>query len=345
MKTYRIDGATGTSTIVVGGRLDQLRQSLPLERMIIITDGNVRALYETAFPAAPVITVEPGESSKSLEGLAAVFDGLLELEADRSCFIVGIGGGVVCDITGFAASTFMRGLRFGFVASSLLAQVDASVGGKNGVNFRGYKNLIGTFNQPEFVICDADMLKTLPAKEVRCGLAEVVKHALIRDAGLMAYLEANVADVVRLEPEATERMVADSVVIKSTVVNADEKEVGLRRILNFGHTFGHAVENIQGISHGEAVAVGMLVAAEISVLQGLLSADDARRIRRLLECLELPVRCSVSPADLLDAVRKDKKRQSDAVHFVFLRRIGRAVVRKISFEQLAPLLKKALAAE
>ena len=173
MKTFRISGTTGASTILIGERLQNLADHLPDRKLIIITDQNVGRLYAESFPPASVITLEPGESSKSLAMVEKIFHRLLELEADRSSYIVGIGGGVVCDIAGFVASTYMRGLCFGYVATSLLAQVDASVGGKNGVNFGGYKNLVGTFNQPEFVICDPLVLRTLPEKEVLCGMAEV----------------------------------------------------------------------------------------------------------------------------------------------------------------------------
>ena len=167
-----------------------------------------------------------------------------DCEADRASFIVGIGGGIVCDVTGYAASTYLRGLKFGFVASTLLAQVDAAVGGKNGVNWEGYKNMIGVFNQPDFVICDPLLLRTLPRREVLSGMAEVVKHALIADAGLFSYLEENGSGVLDLRPEVMERLVCDSVRIKSSIVNRDEREKGERRLLNFGHTFGHALEKV-----------------------------------------------------------------------------------------------------
>ncbi len=334
MKTFRISGITGASTILVGERLLNLTGHLPDQKLIIITDGNVGRLYQDKFPQAPVITLAPGEQSKSLATIDKIYDRLLELEADRSSFIVGIGGGVVCDITGFVASTFMRGLRFGYVATSLLAQVDASVGGKNGVNYGGYKNLVGTFNQPEFVICDPHLLKTLPEKEVLCGLAEVVKHALIKDPALLAFLEQNSDGILRLEAADIERLVSDSVALKSAVVNQDERESGIRRILNFGHTFGHAVEHLQRISHGEAVSIGMVIAADISLRKGMLTADDVERIKRLLERLGLPVTATADPARMMAAVHKDKKRESDIVHFVLLDGIGQAVVAALPFADL-----------
>lgn len=334
MKTYTISGASGTSTILVGEQLRSLAAHLPAAKVIIITDRNVERYYADQFPPAPVIALAAGEASKSLATVETIYGRLLELEADRTSFIVGIGGGVVCDIVGFAAASFMRGLRCGYVATSLLAQVDASVGGKNGVNFGGYKNLVGTFSQPQFVICDPLLLKTLPQKEILCGLAEVVKHALIRDADLFDYLEKNSSRIQKIEAAVVERMVSDSVAIKSAIVNQDEKEGGLRRLLNFGHTFGHAIEHIKRISHGEAVSIGMVIAVDISVRKGLLSVSDADRIKQLLRRLNLPVRCGIDPARMIDAVRKDKKRESDALHFILLRGVGEAVVHHIPLAEL-----------
>ncbi|MFZ0133129.1 MAG: 3-dehydroquinate synthase [Desulfobacterales bacterium] len=338
MKTYTISAATGASMILVGEPLRNLTQHLPAGKAIIITDRNVERYYADRFPPAPVISLAPGEASKSLATVETIYARLLELEADRTAFVVGIGGGVVCDIAGFAAATFMRGLRCGYVASSLLAQVDASVGGKNGVNFGGYKNLVGTFSQPRFVLCDPALLKTLPEKEILCGLAEVVKHALIRDADLFGYLEKNGGRIQQLEEGAVERMVSDSVAIKSAIVNQDEKEGGLRRLLNFGHTFGHSAEHLLRISHGEAVSIGMAIAVDMSARKGLLQASVALRIKQLLANLGLPLRCPADPADMIAAVRKDKKRESDSVHFVLLRGIGEAVVEKIKLEELHRLL-------
>ena len=334
MKTFHISGTTGASTILIGERLQNLPAYLPDQKPIIITDDNVNRIYAKNFPTAPVITLEHGEQSKSLAVADKIYSQLLDLEADRSSFIIGIGGGVVCDITGYIASTYMRGLRFGYVATSLLAQVDASVGGKNGVNYGGYKNLVGTFNQPEFVICDPYLLKTLPEKEVLCGLAEVVKHALIRDPQLLAFLENNSYGIHKLEAEVIERLVSDSVAIKADVVNQDEKESGIRRILNFGHTFGHAVEHMQRISHGEAVSIGMVIAAEISMQKDMLTTKEVEKIKQVLTTLKLPITSTSDPVRLFDAIRKDKKRERDIVHFVLLGGIGQAVIEAMNLNDL-----------
>jgi 3-dehydroquinate synthase len=338
METLTIEGAAGRSTLLVGERLDQAVAYLPASPVFIITDPIVRRLYGNRFPDRPVIEMGVGESLKTLDTVAQIYSGLIAHEADRSAFLLGIGGGIVCDVAGFVASTYLRGIRFGFVPTTLLAQVDASVGGKNGVNFSGYKNMVGVFNQPEFVICDPDVLTTLSDGDRGCGLAEIVKHGAIADADLFAYLEENIDAVLALEPAAVHRMVYDSVVIKSTIVNRDEKESGERRKLNFGHTFGHAVEKVRKIPHGEAVSIGMMAAAALSVHRGYLPQSEAARLERLLERLGLPTRLAVDREKALDALKHDKKREGDAIHFVLLKRIGEAVVERVGLAELAAVV-------
>jgi 3-dehydroquinate synthase len=334
MHVIEITGTGRPSTILVGEKMENLALYLPAGRTIVITDATVRQLYQDRFPTAPVLSIGCGEAVKTLETATDLYETLLSIEADRSTFILGIGGGIVCDVTGFVASTFMRGLRFGFVATTLLAQVDASVGGKNGVNLEGYKNLIGTFNQPEFVLCDMQLLQTLPEAEVINGMAEIVKHALIADAGLFAFLEEQGQSALSLDPAIIERLVRDSVDIKSQIVGRDEREAGERRKLNFGHTFGHALEKVCGLSHGEAVSVGMALAAAVSVQRGRLAAPAYDRIIRLLTFLRLPCTTRVDLGRVLDAVLKDKKRDADWIHFVMLEDIGRAVVAGIPLAEL-----------
>ena len=249
MKTFEIHGSTGDSFIHVGEILQNLGNYIPQENIVVITDKNVKQFYENEFPPNPAITIDIGEKIKNLDTVRDIYEKLVAVGADRSTFIVGIGGGIVCDIAGFVASTYLRGVRFGFVSSTLLSQVDASVGGKNGVNFKDYKNMIGVFNQPEFVICDLNLLNTLPEKEVLCGLAEIVKHAVIGDRHLFAYLEAHHQEALALDNDVIEKLVYDSIIIKSDIVNQDELEKGERRKLNFGHTFGHAFEKTTGVPH------------------------------------------------------------------------------------------------
>ena len=334
MRVFDIQGDTGHSTILIGERLQALSKYVQTEQLVIITDSNVRDIYQKDFPPGDVIEIGTGENIKNLDTVRFLYESLMKLEADRSSFIVGIGGGIVCDITGFVASTYLRGVRFGFVSSTLLSQVDASVGGKNGVNFSGYKNMVGVFNQPEFVICDMNLLKTLPIKERQNGFSEIVKHAALGDTELFSYLEKHYQKAIDLDAATIENLVYNSVSIKSSIVNLDEKETGERRKLNFGHTFGHAFEKTRGVPHGEAVSVGMVVASELSVKKGYLSLEDGKRIEKLLQALKLPTRFPFDGERVLGALRKDKKREGDEIYFVFLQGIGRAAVKKISMVDL-----------
>lgn len=335
--TFEVKGRSGNSTIYVGERLPNLRRHIPPEQTVILTDEIVRGLYGHQFPDGPVIEIGLGERHKTLDTVRTIYDQLVVLEADRSTMIVGIGGGIVCDVAGFVASTYMRGIACGFVASTLLAQVDASVGGKNGVNLGGYKNMVGVFNQPRFVICDPEMLKTLPTKERLCGMAEIVKHAVLADDAMFAFLEQNTTDAVALETEVTRRLVLDSVKIKAGIVNADEHEHGERRKLNLGHTFGHAIEKVCGLAHGEAVSIGMNLAAAISVHKGLLARAEHERLVALLTAMGMPTQPPVPLTELTAVLGLDKKREQAHIHFVLPETIGRAVVVPLRLDEIAAI--------
>jgi 3-dehydroquinate synthase len=339
MKVLKVKGSARESAIYVGEKLKNVSGYIPVERTVIITDSNVSAHYGGDFPPCPVITIGVGEKIKTLETVKEIFTRLLEFETQRSSFILGIGGGIVCDITGFVASTYLRGVRFGFVSTTLLSQVDASVGGKNGVNFEGYKNMVGVFNQPEFVICDMELLRTLPENELVNGFGEIVKHSAIGDKNMFAYIDAHYKKALALNAEVIEKLVYDSVVIKSGVVNRDEKETGERRKLNFGHTFGHAIEKTMQVPHGEAISIGMVVAAALSVKRGLLSQKKADRLTDLLKQLKLPTSFNINMNDVLDALGKDKKREGNSIHFILLEDIGKAVIQEIPIKELETVLK------
>ncbi|MBU1195385.1 MAG: 3-dehydroquinate synthase [Proteobacteria bacterium] len=340
MKTFQVKGENRLSSIHVGERLENLKNYLPGTQVVIITDVNIKKEYGDIFPDVPVITIGTGEKIKTLETVESILKQLIDLSCDRSSFIVGIGGGIVCDITGFAASIFMRGVKFGFVSTSLLSQVDASVGGKNGVNLASFKNMVGVFNQPEFVICDIHLLKTLPKEEISNGLAEIVKHALIKDAAMFDFIEQNRENALHLDYDTIFKLVADSVDIKSRVVQQDEKEAGERRKLNFGHTIGHAIEKIErthtskDYGHGRAVSMGMIAAALFSREKGLLAQKDTLRISCLLKDLNLPTELDYKARDIISAAGKDKKKQGADLFYVFLESIGKARVEKISFNQM-----------
>lgn len=334
MKEWSVHAANGTSRILIGESLAALPQYIPAEKCILITDNNVRRLFPPEIASFNIIEIGQGEKSKTLNTLGNIFQQFLDFEIDRSSFIVGIGGGIVCDIAGFAAATYMRGLDFGFVPTSLLAQVDAAVGGKNGVNFKGYKNLVGTFNQPRFILCDLGLLAELPEKELLCGLAEIVKHALIKSPSLFDFLENNWQSFRAREKSALEKGVEESIRIKTEIVQADTLERGERRKLNFGHTLGHAVEKVDMLPHGEAVSIGMVLAAKISQARGLLTSEDITRIQAVLRNFGLPIKIPGAAAQYFAALKKDKKRQGEFIHFVLLNKIGSAEVIKISFAEL-----------
>lgn len=333
MKTISIQGALA-SKILIGEKLENLKNYLPEKNVVILTDSNVRKYYGDKFPNFPVIEIGMSEQVKTLQTLDYIYQELIKLDADRTTFFVGIGGGIVCDIAGFVASTFMRGLRFGFVSTTLLSQVDASVGGKNGVNLLGYKNIIGVFCQPEFVICDQEMLKTLNTDELNCGFAEIIKHILIDEQGMFSYLEENVDRALALDLDVIQKLVIHSVETKAGIVNRDERETGERRKLNLGHTFGHAFEKIGHLPHGNAVSLGMVVAANLSVEKGLLKPEVRDRIVALVQRLKLPIKPDFQRDEVIDAMRKDKKRESEHIHFVLIKDIGDVIMEKLPMSEL-----------
>ena len=340
MKVVNLDTHIGKSVILIGERLENLKKHLPVKMPIIITDTNVQQHWGHYFPPGAVITIDTGEEIKNLDTVGSIYEQLLTLGADRASFIVGIGGGIVCDVAGFVASTYLRGVRFGFVSTTLLSQVDASVGGKNGVNFGGYKNIVGVFNQPEFVICDQKLLQTLPARVFRCGFAEIVKHGAIADNELFVYLEQNWSRALDHDPEVIERVVYDSVTIKSTIVNRDAMEQGERRKLNFGHTLGHAIEKVLQIPHGEAVSSGMILASKLSEHKGYLQTEDTNRLSSLLQKFKLPVKLEYDRHQIIEAIGKDKKREGENLKFVLLKKIGEAIVNEISIQELGDVLER-----
>lgn len=307
----------------------------PCRRALFISDENLRA-QSVPFSAAlkdvgiepTVAVVESGESSKSLEQASRLFDRLVEIKADRHTCVVAMGGGVVGDLAGFVAATYARGLPMLMVPTTLLAQVDSSVGGKVGVNHPRAKNIIGAFHQPVGVWVDTELLATLPVRELRCGLAEVVKYGVIMDAEFFAFLEDSVGPILALEPGPIRRVIARSCQLKADVVAHDEREeTGLRAILNFGHTVGHAIEAVAGYDdrfhHGEAVAVGMVAECRLAERLGWIDPATTARLVALLRAFGLPTDAAGLPADaLLEAMTRDKKNQSGRIRFVLPRAIG-----------------------
>jgi 3-dehydroquinate synthase len=311
---------------------------LATPRCVIVTNPVVavhwlpplRASLAAAGVANETIVIADGEAHKTWACLLDILTRLLEIRTERTTTLLALGGGVVGDIAGFAAAIYQRGMPFVQIPTTLLAQVDSSVGGKTGVNHPLGKNMIGAFHQPRAVVIDTDCLGTLPDRELAAGLAEVIKYGVIRDATFFAWLEANVDRLRARDFEALTHAIAESCRIKAEIVAADEREAGERALLNFGHTFGHAIETGAGYGewlHGEAVAAGMAMAAALSQRLGLIGADDVFRLRRLLERARLPVEPpALGAARYLELMSHDKKVTAGAIRFVLLERIGHAIV-------------------
>ena len=334
MQELSIKGSVSDSTLLVGEDFKNFRKYLPNKQVIVLTDDKVNKLYGEYFNDFPVIEIGQTEKIKNLDTISYILEELLKHKADRSSFLLAVGGGIVCDIAGFAASVFLRGIDFGFISTTLLSQVDASVGGKNGVNFLGFKNMVGVFNQPMFVLCDPNMLQTLDDDDLKCGFAEIAKHTLITDAKMFEYLELNSSKALDIDFEVIEKLVFNSISIKANIVNQDEKEKGERRKLNLGHTFGHAVEKVLGLPHGNAVSIGLVVAAKLSMNKGMLSEADYQRIIKLLSDLNLPTSIESDKDEIIEALEMDKKREGDSIHFVLMEGIGKARIEEISLEEL-----------
>jgi 3-dehydroquinate synthase len=313
-------------------------------KCLIVSDSNVYALYgkqlESKLHAAGAsvsTSVFPaGEENKHLNTMAAIYHDAVKAGLDRKSLIVALGGGVSGDIAGFAAATYMRGIEFIQVPTSLLAMVDSSVGGKTGVDLPEGKNLVGAFWQPKKVIIDPKLLTTLEMREVRCGLAEIVKYAIIIDAELFDILQHNIDKLLKLDLDFYAEIIARCCEIKAKIVAEDEREAGVRALLNYGHTFGHAIEQVANFSvgHGEGVAIGMCMAADLAVKMGLCEPEVRERQRGLLEALGLPHSTQFSPEAILEAMKSDKKNMNNQTVVILPEAIGRASIVKDATPEL-----------
>jgi 3-dehydroquinate synthase len=319
------------------GRADLFRPYLAGGAVAIVTNPVVAPIYLPKVKAGlqdariTEIIVPDGEQAKSWQTLNSVFDALLKARCGRDTLIVALGGGVVGDLAGFAAAVYQRGVDFVQVPTTLLAQVDSSVGGKTAINHPLGKNMIGAFHQPLAVIADVATLDTLPERELRAGLAEVIKHGLALDEAFMRWLEGSIEKLVARDREALSYAVRRSCELKAAIVATDERESGVRALLNFGHTFGHAIEAGSGYGawlHGEAVAAGMVMASELSLRIGTIQKSDVARVRDLLKRAGLPVAGpALSPERMLELMAVDKKAAKGRVRFVVLEAVGKAAVR------------------
>lgn len=328
-----------TSHIYIGSVNEILPKVLPEGRVTAISDATIDRLYPDLLAPYESVLVGRGESIKTLQTIDAVYRKFLETGIDRSTFVLGIGGGIVTDITGFAASTYMRGLRFGFIPTTLLGQIDAAIGGKNGVNIDGYKNIAGTFEQPQFVICDPALLDTLPEREFRAGLAEIIKAAIIADPELFARLESLDFTCLRNDRNLLSEIIRAAIRVKVEIVARDEREAGERRKLNLGHTLAHAIEKCSArLNHGEAVAIGINLIAEASVKAGLLAPADSERIKDLLIRIGFTLKQPIETKRLLKEIGKDKKNKDGILRIVLPTSIGECIVRTMHPNEFASLL-------
>lgn len=338
MLTLQVSLAERSYPILIGHSLLSdgalLGRHLPARDLLLVSNTTVAPLYadrvRAALPDRRIVDVRlpDGEQYKTMEYVSRVLDVLIANRFARDCIVVALGGGVVGDLSGFAAACYQRGVAFAQLPTTLLAQVDSSVGGKTGVNHPGGKNMIGAFHQPCAVFADTSTLRTLPPRELRAGLAEVVKYGLIFDLSFLEWIEANVDGLLALDDATLSHAIHRSCELKADVVRRDERESGDRALLNLGHTFGHAIETVTGYTewlHGEAVAAGMVIAADMSARMGMLGAADVRRVRDLLARIGLPVEAPRFGAQrALDCMRVDKKVKSGRIRLVLLERLGAA---------------------
>lgn len=356
MRTLQVELGDRRYPIYIGSgllaRRDLVAPYFEGRRLAIVTNATVARLYMATMRAlagsqeAVEIILPDGEQYKTLDVVAGIFDKLLEARCDRRTMVVALGGGVVGDMAGFAAACYQRGVPFIQVPTTLLAQVDSSVGGKTGVNHTLGKNMIGAFYQPQAVIIDTDTLQTLSDRELRAGVAEVIKYGIIVDVEFFAWLEANLPRVLARDPNALAYAIERSCQNKADVVARDERESGLRAILNFGHTFGHAIETATRYGtwlHGEAIAAGMIMAADLSHRLGWLADEDVRRITALMRAAGLPDRApaGVDGQQLRSLMGADKKVENGQLRFVLLKRLGQA---EVTADVPAAMLTQTLAA-
>jgi 3-dehydroquinate synthase len=308
--------------------------------IIVITDEDIFDQHQKRLSAFPVIKFSAGEAYKNQATVDYVIGELVKLGAQKNTFLIAVGGGVVTDITGYIASVYMRGIKFGLVPTSILAMVDAAIGGKNGIDVGVYKNMVGTITQPEFIFYDYTFLETLPVKEWINGFAEVIKHACIKDELLFKVLEKYSLHDYQADRTLIADLIEKNVAIKTSVVTNDEFEKGERKLLNFGHTIGHAIENLHGMPHGHAVSIGMVAACNLSVQLNGFHADEAAKIVRLLARYHLPVDVETDHSKVFEVLKMDKKRQGDGVQFILLHQIGKAEIKYISLTELEKHFKE-----
>ena len=329
-KTFRFSNSS--VAYYMEGSMAELKNIVDRQRTVLLTDETVFGLHGKQFKNWNTIVLKAGEEYKVQATVDSVVEQLIEMEADRNTTLVGVGGGVITDLTGYIASVYMRGISFGFLPTTLLAMVDASIGGKNGIDVGVYKNMVGIIRQPQFILHDHRFLNTLPDKEWKNGFAEIIKHASIKDAAMFRELSAHGLTHYRKKKTETSNLVKRNALIKTRVVQQDEFEKGDRKLLNFGHTLGHALENQYELSHGEAISIGMAYASTLS--QRFIGFRNPEQVIETLENYGLPAYAAFDKDKVITVLKMDKKKIKDSINFILLEKIGKAVIRPISIQEL-----------
>ena len=339
LKPVTIKFSQASTSFYFDAAFSDLKTIVDQKQTILVTDSNLFALHEKKFKGWRTIVIKSGEAYKNQASVDSIISQLIAFEADRKTTLVGIGGGVVTDMTGYAASVYMRGIPFGFVPTSILAMVDASIGGKNGIDVGLYKNMVGIIRQPSFLLYDVSLLKTLPDNEWVNGFAEIIKHACIKDAAMFRQLQLHDISFYQRKKKDLQLLIQRNAKLKAKVVQQDEFEKGDRKLLNYGHTLGHALENMYELSHGQAIAIGMVYAAHLS--QQITGFNKVLPVISLLEQYGLPTHIAFDAAQAFSVLKMDKKRDRDTMNFVLLEKIGKAVVKPIQLELLKSILENA----
>ena len=324
------------------GEFSYLEQIVSKKNAVILIDENIYGLHAEKFSGYQVIRFAAGEKNKKQHTVDQIIADLIQLEAGKDAYLIGVGGGVVTDITGYVAAVYMRGVSFGLVPTSILAMVDAAIGGKNGIDVGVYKNMVGTIRQPDFIFYDYSFLKTLPVEEWVNGFAEIIKHACIKDALMFSMLERYSLHDFQADETLIAEIIEKNVAIKTGIVARDEFEKGERKLLNFGHTVGHAIENLCQLPHGHAISIGMVSACILSERFNGLHFDEAKKVIQLLSRYHLPVDIEADHEKVFEVLKMDKKRAGDAINFILINKIGNAVIRPIPLVELHNYLKNIL---
>jgi 3-dehydroquinate synthase len=333
--TYHFSNSTTDYYLAYG--ISHLKEIVDQRNSVIITDENVFGHHEKRFKNWNVIILKPGEEYKTQATVDSIVEQLITMEADRKTTLIGVGGGVVTDITGYAASVYMRGIKFGFVPTTLLSLVDASIGGKNGIDVGVYKNLVGTIRQPSFILHDLVFLNSLPQSEWVNGFAEIIKHACIKDAAMFRELETNSLKKYQGRKVLVCKLIQRNAILKTKIVQQDEFEKGDRKLLNFGHTLGHALENQYELSHGQAISIGMTYGSVIS--ERIAGFKEKYRVTTVLQQYGLPTFSEFDKQKVFNVLKMDKKRERKDIHYILLERIGKGIIKTISLDELEKIFE------